>query len=419
MKLETIFRMSTDNLGTGHKAATPPDVSEYTLSVEESLEMDGARGDILMTEKLNRLVARFAERASHYDRTGEIAFDNLEDLGKAGFLSLTLPYRYGGAEIGLRQIVEIVATVAKGDPSTALILAMQYLQSEAVVQSSAWPEDVKEEVFRTIVRDGALINALRVEPDLGTPARGGIPATRIGYTQGKWRLNGSKIFSTGSSALKWGLVWCATDEPDPRVGQVLVPLDLPGVRIEKSWHHLGMRATGSDTFIFENVIIPERYLVNLIPSERGSPEPSGLATWHAIVVAALYDAVARSGRDWLITFLKNRVPSALGQPLATLPRFHAVLGDIDGLLLTNEALLELALARSETGTNAGAQAGQIKRLVTENAIAAVSKAVEVTGNPGLSQDNPLERHYRNVLCGRIHTPQADVVLAEAGRVTLA
>ncbi|EGH49830.1 acyl-CoA dehydrogenase family protein, partial [Pseudomonas syringae pv. pisi str. 1704B] len=27
------------------------------------------------------------------------------------------------------------------------------------------------------VREGALINALRVEPDLGTPARGGLPGT--------------------------------------------------------------------------------------------------------------------------------------------------------------------------------------------------------------------------------------------------
>jgi len=39
--------------------------------------------------------------------------------------------------------------------------------------------------------------------------------------------------------------------------------------------------------------------------------------------------------------------------------------------------------------------------MTENAIAAVAEAA---GYPELSQDNPLERHYRNVLFERIHTP---------------
>ncbi|MBV1836650.1 acyl-CoA dehydrogenase family protein [Acetobacter estunensis] len=360
------------------------------------------------------LVRRFALHAAEHDRRGEIGFDNLEDLRKGGFLSLAVPRNRGGGGITLRQIVKIVARVAQGDPSTALILAMQYLQTAGIVASDTWPEDVRGEVLDSIVRSGALVNALRVEPELGTPARGGIPATRVRREGGRWLLSGRKIFSTGSSALHWGVVWGATEEDVPRIGQILVPLNSPGVRIEKSWHQLGMRATGSDTIVFEDVEIPERYLINFHDS-RSNPETPALATWHTVVVPALYDAVAHAAREWLVGFLEGRVPTALGRPLSTLPRFHAVLGEIDGLLLTNEALLDRALAKVENGTITLVEAGQIKRLVTENAIASVARAVEVTGNPGLSQDNPLERHYRNVLCGRIHTPQADAVLEGAGR----
>mgnify|MGYP001809627859 FL=1 len=57
--------------------------------------------------------------------------------------------------------------------------------------------------------------------------------------------------------------------------------------------------------------------------------------------------------------------------------------------------------------------------MTNNAIAAVSKAVEITGNPGLTRDNPLERHYRDVLCARVHAPQNDMILTTAGRAALA
>lgn len=362
----------------------------------------------------DELVRRFASRAADSDRKGEIGFENIEDLRKGGYLALAVPRQQGGGGASLREIATVVGKVAEGDPSTALILAMQYLQTVAIVRSERWPGTVRDEVIETIVRSGALLNALRVEPELGTPARGGIPATRISRDKNRYLLSGRKIFSTGSSALHWGVVWAATAEETPRIGQVLVPLASPGIRIEKSWHHLGMRATGSDTIIFEDVEVPERYLINF-ESNHVNPETPALATWHMVIVPVLYDAIARSARNWLIDFLESRVPTALGRPLSTLPRFHAVLGEIDGLLLTNRALLEFALARAENLMISPSEAAQVKRLTTENAITAVARAVEVTGNPGLSQDNPLERHYRNVLCGRIHTPQADAVLEGAGR----
>lgn len=102
-----------------------------------------------------------------------------------------------GGGITLRQIAHIVARVAEGDPSTALILAMQYLQTLGIAASSTWPEDVREDVFESIVQSGALLNALRVEPELGTPTRGGIPATRVRRDGDRWLLSGRKIFSTG------------------------------------------------------------------------------------------------------------------------------------------------------------------------------------------------------------------------------
>ena len=63
---------------------------------------------------------------------------------------------------------------------------------------------------------------------------------------------------------------------------------------------------------------------------------------------------------------------------------------IDGLLLQNRVLLDSA-AQGRLGAPHG---GLVKHLVTENAIAAVEKAIAATGNPGLSRHNPLQRHFR-------------------------
>jgi len=48
----------------------------------------------------------------------------------------------------------------------------------------------------------------------------------------------------------------------------------------------------------------------------------------------------------------------------------------------------------------------------------VEQAVALIGNNGLTRDNPLQRHLRDVLCGRVHTPQDDSVLPAAGRRAL-
>ncbi|MBB4383140.1 alkylation response protein AidB-like acyl-CoA dehydrogenase [Bradyrhizobium sp. SBR1B] len=59
----------------------------------------------------------------------------------------------------------------------------------------------------------------------------------------------------------------------------------------------------------------------------------------------------------------------------------------------------------------------VKLTVTNNAVAVVEDALSLTGNHGLSRSNPLERHYRDVLCGRVRTLQ-DTTRAGLGRAAL-
>ena len=199
------------------------------------------------------------------------------------------------------------------------------------------------------------------------------------------------------------------------VGGFLVHRDAPGRRIEETWDHTGLRASGSHDVIFENTPIPEHHaLAPRLPSAPQPPDPA-MAVWSPVLTAAIYDAVARSARDWFVQFLLDRKPANLGESLATLPRFQELVGQIDGLLLQNRVLLESAAE----GRLGAAHGGLVKHLVTENAIAAVEKAIAATGNPGLSRANPLQRHYRDVLCGRVHTPQADIVLTGAGKAAFA
>ena len=137
--------------------------------------------------------------------------------------------------------------------------------------------------------------------------------------------------------------------------------------------------------------------------------------WMSVLLSSVYDGVARSARSWLVQWLEQRKPSNLGAALSTLPRFQEVVGQIDTLLFNNHNLLHAAAQ----GLTPAAHAAQIKYLVTTNAIRAVELAIEASGNPGLSRSNPLQRHLRNVLCARIHTPQNDVTLIGVGKAVFA
>jgi alkylation response protein AidB-like acyl-CoA dehydrogenase len=232
-----------------------------------------------------------------------------------------------------------VGTVAEGCPATALVLAMQLIQHRALAHNPRIPPALRERLGRGAAERGELVNALRVEPELGTPARGGLPATAACRTAEGWSLAGRKIYSTGSPALAWGLVWARTDEAEPRTGQFLVTLRAFGVTVVETWDGAGLRASGSHDVLFRDVPIPAEHALDLrAPAEWGRPDAEQVR-WNTLLVAALYAGVARAARDWLVGFLRDRRPANLGAPLATLPRIQEAVGRIEALLLTNERLV--------------------------------------------------------------------------------
>jgi alkylation response protein AidB-like acyl-CoA dehydrogenase len=221
------------------------------------------------------------------------------------------------------------------------------------------------------------------------------------------------------------LVFARTADPEPLVGNFVVPRDTPGIRIVETWDHLGMRATGSHDVYFEDALIPADHAVDVRPPAGWAERAPLGSAWNCVLVSAVYHGAALAARDWLVRYLHERIPSNLGAPLASLPRFQSTVGQIEALLHTSDRLLAAvaedadSLSPTDSAPHLNQSAQLAKLTATTNAIRAVELGLELTGNPGLSRRNPLERHYRDVLCGRIHSPQDDSILALAGKSALA
>jgi alkylation response protein AidB-like acyl-CoA dehydrogenase len=372
-----------------------------------------------LLKRLPGVTAVLAGQAAANDRAASFPADGIARVHEAGLLTATVGARHGGPGLGLAPTVTILRELGRGDPSVALITAMTLLAHGLQERQPSWPDSLYADAVAESADRPVLINTLRVEPELGTPSRGGVPATTARAVPGGWELSGRKIFSTGAPGLRWMSVWARTDADPPLVGSFLVRSDAPGITIEPTWDHLGLRASRSDDVIFDRTRVPGEAAVTLAPPAPGPP-PAAFLAWNSLAISAIYLGVAAAARDWLARFLTERTPTSLGRPLATLPRFQAGLGEIEASLAAAGDLVDALAGRADAGDEAAVgRAGIGKLTATRAAIGAVEQAVALIGNNALTRANPLERHYRDVLCARVHTPQDDTITMAAGRAALA
>jgi alkylation response protein AidB-like acyl-CoA dehydrogenase len=375
---------------------------------------------------LAAVTAEVAATAGEYDRTGDLPWPGLEAAHRAGLLTATVGTRFGGPGLGTRDSARVLTALGEGDASVGLLAANLLNTHAAQAAQPSWPVAYYDDLLRRSRTGPALANAIRAEPELGAPARGGLPRTTAKRTAGGWVLNGHKAYATGGAGLAYHVVWAVADEPDgdpvhPRVGHVVVPGDLPGITWVDTWDHLGLRASNTHDVVYEDVRLPADAFVEIPRGPDGVyRDPAATAGPAGFGHPALYIGVARAARAAFADFARSRVPAALGKPIAQTERIQAVAGEIDLQIVQAETLLHGALLRLAAGDEAvPADLSAVKVAIARSVIAATQTAVAALGNPGLSRHHPLERHLRDALCIRVHPPQEDAVLLASGRRILA
>jgi alkylation response protein AidB-like acyl-CoA dehydrogenase len=357
--------------------------------------------------RLDELVARFAERAAEHDRHGTFPHENIAELRDFGYMKLTVPKAYGGDGISLYEMVQLQERLAMGDGSTALAVGWHVGQVLHLRECRKWAEPVWAELCRDVVADGAMINTFASEPVTGSPSRGGKPSTAATPAEGGWLLTGRKTYSTLSPALDRCVV-TAYCEQTGKTEEFLVRM-ADGVSIVETWNTLGMRATGSHDVVLDGVFVPERY--RLVPSEAAVDDGGG---W-LLHIPACYLGIALAARDFALRFAKSYRPNSLKGPIAELPNIRQLIGQIELELRTARQMLYAAAERwdREPAQRAAMkpQLGLAKLIATNGAIRIVDLAMRIVGGTSLSKNYPLERYYRDVRAGLHNPPMDDTVMA--------
>ncbi|MGW2405531.1 3-hydroxy-9,10-secoandrosta-1,3,5(10)-triene-9,17-dione monooxygenase oxygenase subunit [Streptomyces sp. NPDC001739] len=349
------------------------------------------------------LAPALRERAAEAEALRRVPASSVEELARAGFFRLLQPSAYGGFAADPGVFHAAVKEIAKACGATGWGAAVLGVHPWHVAlfdpraQEEVWGEDRSARICSSYAPTGTV-----------TPVDGG------------FRLSGRWRFSSGCDHAQWallsGLVADAEGRPvDMRT--FLVPRS--EYRIDDVWDTVGLRGTGSNDLVIEDVFVPEHRTLGYgpmsaltCPGHRRNPEPLYRLPYAVVFTTTISTAIvgiAEGAYEDHVATARRRSQVSPGQRVAEDPfaqvRLARAASDIDAawLQLTRNMGEMYALARSgaELPMELRVRARRDQVRATERAVAAVDLLMENAGGSALrSGDHVLQRAWRDVHTGR-------------------
>lgn len=359
------------------------------------------------------LAADIATRAAEADRRGELPPEDIAAIRASGYLAINVPSAYGGLGLGMADTIAAHLDLVQGSTSTAFVAAMHVQVMGNLFDTRDLPDD-KIGALATAAINGGLFNSVASEPKMGSPSRGGRFETEAIWADDGWHIHGHKTWITGGQHLTHLLVKLMIED-DPAV--ILVTGATDGLRWDANWGNaLSLRATNSYDLHFEDAIVPHD---NLMQRGKSDKAPN---VWFPMMMGACYLGTAIAARNAVIQFALERVPTALGKPIAALPKIQRQIGELD-LALQAAVALMMDVARAWRGFGDDARAflprtTAAKHFAVEVANRVTENALQIAGGQSLSDSLPLARYFRDVRAGLMQPPAGDTAFEMIGRAAI-
>ncbi len=339
-----------------------------------------------------------APRVRASDREGRFDRELVRALGHAGLIGVGLGKAFGGAGAGALAAALVAEELGAVDGSLRGFLAVQaglvlspLAEHGTPAQKSAW-------AARLLSGEAIGCYAL-TEPGAGSDVAA--LTTRV-RTEGEHAvLDGEKVWITNGGVADVALVFAQTEPGAGRHGLEcwLVPTNTPGFEASHMpGRELGHRGSSHARLTLQGVRVPR--------ANRLGPALGG----HALAMAALErgrlnvaaGAVGahRACLEAATDFARSR--RQFGQRIGDFQQVGAELADMSVELEAARLLVQQAARLVDRGLPHAEAVARAKLYATEAALRAATKAVQLHGARGYSDELPLERHYRDVIALTIY-----------------
>lgn len=348
-------------------------------------------------ELIRNTVRDFAENeikplAQELDEKGEFSHELTKKMGDLGLFGMTLPEEYGGSGSDTLSYIIAVEEIARIDSSQAATLAAHNSLGIGPIYYHGTKEQ-KEKYLPKLSTGEHLWAFGLTEPDAGSDSRA--TKTRAELEDGKWKLNGSKIFITNAgSSINAGITvqsLSSTVEGRKEFSTILVENGTPGYTTKQMHNKMMWRASDTAEVYFDNCEVPEENLLG----KRGEGSKIMLHTLDngRLSIGAMGLGLAQGAFEMAMEYSKQR--HQFGKPINNFQNTAFKLADMALRLELARNLLYKSCWLKDNKLPFAKEAAMAKLYCSEIAKQNADDALQIHGGYGLIKEFPIERFYRD------------------------
>jgi short/branched chain acyl-CoA dehydrogenase len=342
-------------------------------------------------------VRDFAEReikplAQDLDEKQEFSLAITKKMGEMGLFGMIVPQEYGGQGMDYISYILAVEELARIDGSQAATVAAHNSLGVNPLYYFGNEEQRKKYVPQLCTGE-ALWGFGLTEPEAGSDSRN--TKTTAVLENGKWRINGSKIFITNASTeISVGsTVQAVSGEQNGKkeFSAIIVPRGTPGFTAKTMHGKMMWRASNTAELYFDDCIVPEDFLLG----KRGDGSKIMLNTLDhgRLSIAAMGLGCAQGAFELAVQYAQQRIQ--FGKPLSNNQVIGNKLADMALKIELARNLLYKACWLKDNKKAFAKEAAMSKLYCAEIANQVTYEAVQIHGGYGLMKDYAVERFYRD------------------------
>jgi alkylation response protein AidB-like acyl-CoA dehydrogenase len=338
-------------------------------------------------EFAGQVVAPLVERMEQCD---EFPAELVPRLGELGVLGLITPPEYGGSSLG--HLARTVAVEEMSRVSAAVGIALQVHHMGAAAIGEFGSAEQKQKYLPPLCQGDYLGTCAITEPTGGSDLLGMASTARPvpdGYV-----LNGRKCFITNCHLSDAVVAVAKTGEGPKGISAFVVEKGTPGFSAGRHERKMGLRGSDTGEVIFRDCHVPHASLIG----NEGDGMTIALKTISEVGragMAATALGLLQACYDEAVRFAKER--SLYGRPIAQLQAIQWSVADIFAQLQASRWLCYHAAWLKDMGRDCGVETTLAKTYVSEAAVQAAKKALEIHGACGTMMEYPVQRLFRDAM----------------------
>lgn len=371
---------------------------DFALSAEQK-----ALRDTIVQFSRKRLNHDLVER----DRAQTFSHDLWLECGEMRLQGLPVPEAYGG--LGLDPLTTAIALQALGygcEDSGLVFSICAHLLPCVVPIWKYGTEDQKNRFLPKLCAGEWIAANCMTEPGAGSDAFA-MSTRAVAAEGGRWRLSGSKTFSSNAPVADLFVVFALTDPEKGYHGGVtcfLVEKGSPGLTVGRKIEKLGLRTSPFGEVALDDVIVSDENVLGGVGG--GSTLFTHSMDWERICLFAFNVGVIERLLDRSITYARTR--QQFGKPISKFPAIAGKLADVKVQLEAAKLLVYQAAWKLERARTVSMDAAIAKLFVSESLLGAALAAVQIHGGYGFTTEYQIERALRDAAGATLYSGTSEM-----------